>query len=92
MLKTLRRIGRWCEATGTPARVVNAQVAQTQEAIRVGFRASGLPHHSADNLQFDLLETGKFHEVAFYAGKELGIRLRTVGDLFGLLLQAHAKR
>ena len=51
------------------------------KAIKAGFVAAGLPHQQAENDAFDILVTGKFHEVAYYAGKELGISLRSVGDL-----------
>lgn len=62
--------------------------AAIQAAILHGFSAAGLHILHANVDSFDLLATGKWHEVAYYAGQQLGIEIRTVGDLKALLRRA----
>lgn len=65
-----------------------AKAKRLEDAILYGFTAAGLRLDHAALDDYDLLATGKFHEVAYYAGQQLGIDLRTVGDLKALLTKA----
>lgn len=53
-------------------------------AIRAAFAHCGL-NHDAYAPEFDVRQTGKFHEILIHAGDALGNPLRTVADLKALL-------
>lgn len=73
----LRVFGRFVLRQAGPDPAITARVS---EAIQRGFDAAGLP--TSSNVEgFDVMGTGKFHELSFYAAARLEVPLRTVGDL-----------
>ena len=53
-------------------------------ALKKGFQAAGLNERDIQD-SFNLMATGKWHEVAYYAGQQLGHKLSTVGELRAIL-------
>jgi hypothetical protein len=84
----LRWLGALLTAWGTPAQAPEDTTA-IEAAVCEAFVSVGLPREQFGPT-FDLLRTGKMHEVIHHAGVTLGIDhgLRTVGDVVALLLRA----
>lgn len=85
----LRRVGWWIYYCGFDKSQQSAKAARIEEALLVGFTAAGLQPYYLSNPHYDILQTGKFHEVEYYAGKYLGHDFRTLKDMRSLLEAIH---
>ena len=74
----LRSFAWWLLATVPPA------AHEIDAAMKGAFADCGLPVDAYAE-DFDLLHSGKFHEVLHHAAKRLGRPIVTVGDLRSLL-------